>query len=151
MRRLWPRVLMMLTVLAGGVGCQSGPALEPVAGTLRTEVERLNRSMEESLRAGDLLGVAGHYADDAILIGPSGNRVTGRTEIDAYWMRFSDPVDWSLSVGTLEGEADLLCQRGTSRLTYRRGDAVRTSVVEFLLIWRREEDGRLRIAVDAYW
>ena len=139
--------ILALVVTTPLSGCGTTPRVHP----MYAEVRALNDQLEDRLRAGDLHGVAALYADDGLLLSPGGDRVEGREAIDAYWMRMSDPVDWSLSIDALEGEEDLLVQRGTSRLVRMRDGAPRTSVVEFILVWARQPGGQLRAVVDAYW
>ena len=117
---------------------------------LTAEIERLNLAMETAFRDGDMHGLARNYADDAVMLAPGGGRYAGRAEIDAYWAKFTDPVDWQLDVLEVEGEATLAVQRGRSTLVYRRDGVEHTSVVQFVLIWVRV-DGQWRISVDAYW
>jgi ketosteroid isomerase-like protein len=54
-------------------------------------------------------------------------------------------------VQRLEGGSDLYVQRGRSRLVRQRDGARHVSEVEFVLVWQRQLDGRLRILVDAWW
>lgn len=108
--------------------------------------------MEQALQAGDLLGVAAFYLDDSVLLSPSGTTVSGREAIDSYWARFTRATAWELQILELEGNAELVSQRGRSLLTFREDDGTtRIGDVQFVLIWRRQEDGSWKIAVDAYW
>ncbi len=143
---------MLVALLAAGAS-RSAPnaTAEPAGASRLAEVRARNAAMEERFRAGDLRGVAAFYADDGVLLAPGGARVEGRAAIDAYWARFTEPVDWRLTVDGLEGGDDLLVQRGTSRLVRRRDGVEHVSEVRFVLVWVRQADGILRIAVDAYW
>jgi ketosteroid isomerase-like protein len=138
---------LIATLMAGCAATVSAPALPGLHAEIRAALD----AMEQAFREGDLGGVAAHYADDALLLSPGGERVTGREAIDAYWARFENPVDWSLSLERLEGEAGLLVHRGRSRLVRLRDGVEQVSTVEYVLIWRRDERGALRIAVDGYW
>jgi len=115
------------------------------------EITARNRHMEEQFRAGNLLGVADVYADDGVLLNDRGERTAGRDEIDAYWSSIEDPVDWRLEIGEIVGSDAVAYETGTSRLTTRRDGELRTSVVRFLVLWRRDPDGAWRIELDAYW
>ncbi len=138
-------LLAALTALAA---CESLRAREP---SVEREIEAANRVLEERFRAGDVLGVADLYADDALLIGPSGLRIEGREEIDAYWSEFARPVDWRLEVQDVGGSAELAWELGTSHMTQESDGAAHTSVVDLLFLWRRAPDGTWRIAFHAYW
>ena len=132
-----------LVILMGAASCQAG------SRAMRTEVDALARGMEQALRSGDLAAVAAYYADDAVLLGPGGFRVEGRQAIDAYWAAFEHPIDWRLETRRIEGDPDLIAWRGVSYL--RHGAPEQLSVVEFVLLWERQEDGRLQVVLDAYW
>ena len=146
----WPILLVLLATPLLGTGCETSPRVQENAD-LRVEVEGLNRLLEQRFGAGDLRGVAAMYADDAILISPGGDRVEGRAAIDAYWAEITDPRSWTLEVLSVEGGERLVVQRGISHLAYAENGEERLSTVDFVLVWVREEDGRLRVAVDAYW
>ena len=142
---LVPSLLLAAVALAG---CESLGMTQPA---FEDEIVAANRALEERFRAGDVLGVADLYTDDALLIGPGGLRVEGREDIDDYWSQFEHPIDWRLEIHEIEGTDQFAWERGTSHLTQQRDGAALTSQVEFLLVWRREPDGAWRIAVDAYW
>jgi len=118
---------------------------------VRAEIEAQHSVMEAKLRAGDLKGVAAHYASDGVLLGRRGMRVSGRAEIDAYWNRVDDPLDWELILMDLEGRDGLYVERGRSKLTTLREGAAHITQVDYMLVWQRQADGNLLITVDAYW
>jgi ketosteroid isomerase-like protein len=148
-------VLLMATLMAGCASTPraSAPARTPTADAgLRQEIAALCAQMEQAMRENDLKRVASFYADDGILLGPGGDTRGGsRAALEEYWLGFGRGVDWSLVTHSIEGEEGLAIQRGRSILTYVRDDQRRTSVVEFMLIWQRQDDGTLKIKVDAYW
>lgn len=55
-----------------------------------------------------------------------------------------------LSLIDVGGHPDSPYQIGRSTLVTSGPNGDRTSIVEFLAIWRREADGRLRMVVDYY-
>jgi len=115
----------------------------------RREIAANLREMEEAARRGDAAAIASFYAADALLIS-GGTRVEGREAVDAYWADAGEIVDWELEVFDVTGDAAIVHQSGRSHLTGRRDGEERTSVVDFLLVWKRQEDGGYRIAVDSY-
>jgi uncharacterized protein (TIGR02246 family) len=116
---------------------------------VRREITRLNRGMEQAFRDADPAAVAAFYAEDAVMIGP-GTRVEGSGAILEYWKRISDPINWTLEVREVTGTGEIVHQTGRSHLTYLDGLEERTSIVDFVLVWRRQEDGSYKIAIDSY-
>jgi hypothetical protein len=76
--------------------------------------------------------------------------VRGRAAIDAYWTGLRNPRSWKLDVIEVGGHRDNPYQIGRSTLVTGGPSGDRTSVVEFLVIWRRQPSGVLRMAVDYY-
>ena len=115
---------------------------------LRREVEQLNREMEAAVNRGDLKGAAAYYADDAIVRTAGQVVAQGRRAVDEYFTGIAHAKSWKLDVIQVGGTRDNAWQVGRSTLVH--GQPERTSVVQFLVIWRRQADGKLRIALDYY-
>lgn len=151
---MWGWLLLGLLVVSCAGPTRRGVATDVrgdgLTDQVRGEIERATAELERRMRANDLAGVAALYADDAVLLSPSGRTTAGREAIDAYWQGFGEGIDWDLSILSLEGSDDLVVHRGVSTLTYAREGEARTSVVDFWLTWRRDAVG-WRVAVDAYW
>ena len=114
------------------------------------QIESLNREMEAALRRNDLLSVASFYADDAVLLGPAGQRVEGRTAIDRYWSDLRGAADWKLASEKLGGDRETVYQIGKSRLVTLRSGAEQVHETRFVVVWRRQPSGTYRIEVDVY-
>jgi uncharacterized protein (TIGR02246 family) len=159
MRRARP--LPLLTLLALALPALAAPLAaqqaRPIPGlpgagppALRREIEELNRGMEAAFNRGDMRAVARFYADDAIVAGPGGAVVKGRAAVDRYWEGIRNPRSWKLDVIEVGGSADDAYQVGRSTLVSGPAGSERTSVVDFVVIWRRGADGKLRIYMDFY-
>ncbi|HJQ38214.1 MAG TPA: DUF4440 domain-containing protein [Thermoanaerobaculia bacterium] len=111
----------------------------------RAEIERLNREMTAALNRGDGLAVAAVYADAARIVGPKRQTVEGREAINAYWSRIKN-AKWTLEVREVGGTKDDAYQTGVSTLTSERG----SYTCDFVLIWKRDASGKLRIHLDLY-
>jgi ketosteroid isomerase-like protein len=120
------------------------------ADTLKAEIEAVNREMEIAFGRKDLLAVAKFYADDARLIGPRGQEVRGRAAIDAYWVNVRNPKSWRLEAFDIGGSATEAFQFGRSTLVQENAAGDRTSVTDFVVIWKRGLDGMWKIALDFY-
>jgi uncharacterized protein (TIGR02246 family) len=123
---------------------------QKAADALRAEIEAVNRQMELAFGRKDLLAVAKFYADDARLIGTRGQEVRGRAAIDAYWSRIQKPKSWRLEAFDIGGGPDEAYQFGRSTLVQENSTGERTSVTDFVVIWKRGSDGQWRIALDFY-
>jgi uncharacterized protein (TIGR02246 family) len=147
-------------VRLASLGCAVllGFALTGCAGAGESEdpphvraIEARNRHLEAQFGAGNLLGVADVYTDDAVMVDARGQRTRGREEIDAYWSAIESPVEWRLEIRSIRGSDAVAYELGTSRLSTRRDGELHTSVSQFLLVWRHEPDGEWRIELDAFW
>jgi ketosteroid isomerase-like protein len=119
----------------------------PPQETIRQEIERLNRSMMEAWQRNDALAIAAHYSDDARIIGPSGNAVEGRANVNRYWTGFpTQGRTWTLTVIEAGGTRDLAYQYGRSSIS----GGARSQVVDFIGVWKRQPNGELKLAID-YW
>jgi len=119
--------------------------------SIRVEISALHVAMEEAFRNGDLLGVAGFYSDDAVMLGRDGRRVVGRASLNEYWTRLHGAKKWEITLMDIEGEDGIWVERGRSRLSVVRDEKLSESEVEFMMVWQRQLDGRLLIIVDAFW
>ena len=140
----WPGLLALLVAACRTAGTETRPAWQ-------LALEQRNRELEREFAAGNLLGVADIYADDAVLVDARGQRTRGRDALDAYWSLIEEPLAWRLEMRALRGSETIAYELGRSHLSTRREGAVHTSVSDFLLVWRRDPDGVWRIEYDACW
>jgi uncharacterized protein (TIGR02246 family) len=146
-------VIVSAAALAGvPLGAQSAPAnLSPSRTALWREIRAVNDSMEAAFNRGDMKAVARFYADDARLAGQGGPVTEGRDAIDQYWAGIKNPKRWRLEVLAVGGSPALAYQQGRSHLTTASPEgAERTSTVDFVVIWRRQPNGSLRMLMDLY-
>ena len=126
---------------------QTAPAQRP---NLRAQIQAVNDSMVAAFNSGKLLAVARFYTDDARIDGERSNAVTGRAAIDKYWTGIQNPKSWKLELIDVGGHPDHPYQIGRSTLVTSSPEGDRTSVVEFLALYRRDPKRGLRLAVDYY-
>jgi ketosteroid isomerase-like protein len=124
--------------------------LPPQDPALRAEIQAVNDSMVAAFNSGDMLAVARFYADDARIDGERGVLVQGRAAVDKYWTGIRGAKSWKLQVIDVGGHRDSPYQIGRSTLVTSGPNGDRTSVVEFLAVWRRDARGGLRMVVDYY-
>jgi uncharacterized protein (TIGR02246 family) len=138
-----PRLVLAAVLLAPA-------ALHAQRSALRQEIDSLNRAMEQAFAKGDMAAVAKFYADDGKLMGPRGADISGRAAIDRYWQGIKGAKSWKLEVIEVGGDRTTAYQIGRSTLVTAGGGGDQTSVSRFVVIWKRQPDGRLRIALDFY-
>ena len=171
------RHLLFLSICLSMFACSTSTSKQT---DIALEIKLLNEQMEQAYREGRLLDLAAIYHDDGHLLSPGGQHLTGRAEIDQYWEGISNPIDWQLevlAVATSEEEifahpawndfeqkpphwqefginvspdTATIYQLGQSTLQYKRDDVVRTSVVDFILVWTPAPDGTYKILIDSY-
>jgi ketosteroid isomerase-like protein len=103
--------------------------------------------MEAAVNRGDLKAAAAFYADDAIVRTLQGIDAQGRAAVDRYFEGIGK-AQWKLDVIQVGGLPDSPYQVGRSTLIH--GTRPDTSIVGFVLLWKRQSNGQLRIALDYY-
>lgn len=117
---------------------------------IRREIEETNRRMVETLKKGDLLGVAAFYADDATMFYSRGKKIHGRKAIDGYWTGIKGAKDWALEVQEVGGDKETVYQIGKSTFTSVADGKESVYACDFVLIWKRQKNGQYKIHVDIF-
>ena len=114
----------------------------------RAAIEKLNKEMERVFNANDMAATAAFYSDDAEIVA-SNYLVTGRKNLDNYWLSLKDRGrGWKLTVIEIGGTGDYIYQLGNSDLTYMVNGKETKSVTNFVLIWKKQKDNSYRIFRD---
>ena len=115
---------------------------------IKTTIENLNNQMEKVFNANDMAATAAFYTDDAEISG-SNYVVTGRKNLDNYWLSLKDKGrGWKLTVIEIGGTDDYIYQLGNSDLTYIVNGKETKSVTNFVLIWKKQKDNSYKIFRD---
>ena len=115
---------------------------------IKADIEKLNKEMEKVFNANDMAATAAFYTDDAEISG-SNYVVTGRKNLDNYWLSLKDKGrGWKLTVIEIGGTDDYIYQLGNSDLTYMVNGKEAKSVTNFVLIWKKQKDNSYRIFRD---
>ena len=115
---------------------------------IKTTIENLNKEMEKVFNANDMAETAAFYSDDAEISG-SNYVVTGRKNLDNYWLSLKDKGrGWKLTVIEIGGTDDYIYQLGNSDLTYLVNGKETKSVTNFVLIWKKQKDNSYKIFRD---
>lgn len=110
------------------------------------KITALNKEMEISFNSNNMLKVAAFYLDSAVILG-GGTNMTGRTNIDNYWLSLKDNgATWKLEIDKIEDHDNIVIQRGRSYLSF---GSDRQSNVRFILIWKKIADS-YKILYDSF-
>jgi ketosteroid isomerase-like protein len=118
--------------------------------TLRKEIEKISAEMMDTVKRGRTQDVAKFYADDATLYYSRDQRTHGRKAIDEYWARLTGGKQWKLEIKEVGGTRDRAYQIGRSTFTTEGPEGERVSACDFVVIWKRQKDGSLKIFTDIY-
>ena len=101
------------------------------------KITALNKEMEKDFNNNNMLKVASFYLDSAVILG-GGMNLTGRTNIDNYWLSLKDKAaSWRLEIDKIEDYDNIVIQRGRSYLSLGSNGAGTQSNVRFILIWKK--------------
>lgn len=132
------RIMMLLTAIffINSLFAQGGNVDR---NKIKTTIENLNKQMEKVFNANDMAATAAFYSDDAEISG-SNYVVTGRKNLDNYWLSLKDKGrGWKLTVIEIGGTDDYIYQLGNSDLTYLVNGKETKSVTNFVLIWKKQK------------
>ena len=112
-------------------------------------VQDFARYWEAVFNEGDYHAIVGYYTVDARLIAAQAETVGGHQAIERFWQDATERakaagVRRTVQADEAGSDGELGYLRGTVLLA--RADQVTT--VRYLTLWKREADGRWRIAVD---
>jgi len=154
-------------------------AMAACTPSLSTQLDARLRQMEAGVKNQQPEQIAAIYTDDSYVVNPNKIEAYGRSEIDEYWKNLGAmSTDWKLESlvvseeleaitqseawqalerqprlpGELDialPEGDLAYQLGRSHLTIEQNGEENTSIVTFLLIWKKVE-GEYQIWMDTY-
>jgi uncharacterized protein (TIGR02246 family) len=143
---------LQLVFIAGLLAQAPCLQAQPISAqsALHREIRAVNDSMVAAFNSGNMLAVARFYTDDARVDGEKGAVVQGRAAIDRYWTEIRNAKSWTLEIIAVGGPRDFPWQIGRSTLVQTSPQGDRTSIVEFLALWRREPGGGLRMVMDYY-
>ena len=116
--------------------------------TVKKQIMLLNQQMEDAFNNNDMNKVAGFYSNDGEIVYDN-YTVRGRTNLDKYWMDLMDKGrGWKLTVVEIGGQGEFVYQLGKSDLKYINDGKESSSITNFVLIWRKQDDGNYKIFRD---
>jgi uncharacterized protein (TIGR02246 family) len=153
------RILIGLGILALLTGCGGSTAdRAELAGQelVRTKeaIQEANNAFMAAVRAGNGAQlVRDYYADDAIVLPPNQDAVSGKTQIEALWTGLlkSGVQEISLITDRVEQGADLAYEVGRYSMTIKppQGETI-TDRGKYVVAWRRQPDGKWKAKADIF-
>jgi ketosteroid isomerase-like protein len=119
---------------------------------IREDVRDVNDAYEKAVANQDISIVVSLYTSDAVLMPPNEPVAKGSKAMEAVFQRYVDAGASSLTLETLELEeqGDAVIEVGRYELGIQTPDGSMTDVGKYLQVFKRQADGTLRIAYDAF-
>ena len=138
-------------LVTGLLGC-APQTRRPDAGTFDPEeIRGAERAVIAALESDDPLAWVAHYTDDAVLLESGAPPVQGRSALLEMARAMKPLSSVAISPAHTEGNAKLAFVYGTgSWVNGRPPEAGTTTRVRLVMIWRKEADGRWRIAQEVF-
>ena len=142
--------LVLLALLGASAGCSVGVGVErsPDVRSDSVAIAAAARAFSRAYLEGDTVTLASLYLDDALLL-PSSRDVRGN-RAGARWFYAPPgrrPANHFLVPESIEIDGDVAIDVGHWNSVSARGD---TATGRYLVVWRRGDDGRWRMAYDMW-
>ena len=125
-----------------------------VAGqSVRQEIEARNREFMAAFNRGDAAGVAAAYTEDARVLPPGSEPLSGRQAIQQFWQGVMGMGVRGVELRTEHAEsvADLAYEVGSAILKIQpEGGSETTDTVKYVVVWKRRAGGPWQLAVDMW-
>lgn len=129
-------------------GCQTGGFCDKDQGAIGAASD----DWFKQAGSGTMAEVAAHYTDDAVLLPPGGETVTGRKAIAEYFGHFPklEKLQWKRT--EVVGNSDLAYAMGSFSFEMTGPNATKPLVErgKYIEIWRRQADGSWKITRDIW-
>ncbi len=112
-----------------------------------------NTQLEKCFLAGDAEKLALMYDENAKLSPDGGDFTTGRKAIAVFWkenLAVAKTQAMRTTTLSVSGNADIVYETGTTYSETLYKDSVYKSTVKFVNVWKHQEDGSWKLAVD-FW
>jgi uncharacterized protein (TIGR02246 family) len=122
-------------------------------GGVRQAIEERNREFVSAYSRGDTAGIAALYTEDAKVLPPGGETVTGRPGIQQFWQAVRDMGVQAVTLNTLDVESsgDLAYEVGSATLKIQpAGGQAATDTIKYVIVWKRQAGGPWQLAVDIW-
>ncbi len=146
--------LALAIVLSGVlVGCTRQPAVNVA------EIEATIRSTDAqwlaAAKAHDTDKAASYWADDATILPPNAQPITGKQAIRGYVAgAFASPdfsISWNTDKVIVSSSGDMAYSTGSDQFTFRTPDnKLVTEHTNGIVVWKKQADGSWKAAIDIW-
>ena len=127
---------------------------EAIAAVDMSAIDRLRDEFIALNNAGDAAGLAGLYTDDAVLMPPNQEAVTGNQAIESWFQTTFDQftIEFTLASDELEVVGDLAFDGGAYviALTPQADGEAMEETGKYILILRKQVDGSWKLVRDIW-
>lgn len=120
-----------------------------ISKEVRTEMEQLNKQLENSILKKDFATIIDLYSDDATLIVPGGKKLQGRKEIADYWYKLNGTKTLKSEILELGGNGKMVYQVGRWTITNVKDGVENTITTDVILVWKRQQDFEYKIQLNS--
>jgi ketosteroid isomerase-like protein len=143
--------LLGILLFTGLSGCTSGQSLRAPKPFDTNQIRVAERRVTAALTAPDATAWVNEYTEDAVLLESSSRPVSGRVELLELARSMKPVSSATINSDHIEGSGNIAYSYGTAVWTSGRSpDAISTTRVRQVLVWRREADGVWRIAMETF-
>lgn len=120
-----------------------------VSSDVRSDIEKLNKLMENSIKANDMSKVVDLYTDEATIIAPGGQKIHGRKAIADYWYNFSRCKNFTSEITELGGNGKMVYQLSKWTFTCVKDGKETTYTSDVVMVWKRQSDWGYKIQLNS--
>ena len=128
----------------------AAPAPAGLTDADRTAIQAVTDEFVEHFLAGNFAGVASLYTEDAVLLPPNAQSVTGRAAIEELLSNFPPVTQFHLTIVTAEGTGDMAYVHGTFHMVMTGPDGSTIEDTGKFLEIRRKVGDRWLLSYDIF-
>ena len=146
--------LVALFLVGAMVGCGDCPKEGFDGDALKRRIKEANRVFIDAMKKGDVDAVVDLYADDAVILAPQNEIISGKEAITAFWkkaMAGEATFDAVYEVEEVGGDGMIAYEIGknVSDYTFPDGDKWQERA-KFVVVWKKQADGEWKMQVDIW-
>jgi uncharacterized protein (TIGR02246 family) len=130
-----------------------GLTMPAAADDVRQAIEQVNSRFVEAYKAGDVATIASLYTATAKMLPPDATEVAGHDAISKLWQSWLDAglKDLTLEAIEVESSGDLAYEIGQFSLQApAENNTMVTATGNYVVVWKRGEDGNWKLHVDTW-